>query len=75
MNTVGDPYQVRAVETVETVEGSEALAIITTTLYDLITAIQDTVEPGEEGLVVPTILYMLSVSRATWASDVSGLDL
>jgi hypothetical protein len=34
---------------------------VTTTLYDLIAAIQDVVGPGNDRLVVATVVYMLSV--------------
>ena len=35
-------------------------ATVTTTLYDLIATIQDIVGPGNDRLVVPTVVYMLS---------------
>jgi len=36
-------------------------ATVTTTLYDLIATIQDVVGPGNDRLVVATVVYMLSV--------------
>ena len=35
-------------------------ATVTTTLYDLIAAIQDVVGPGNDRLVVATVVHMLS---------------
>ena len=35
---------------------------VTTTLYDLIAAIQDVVGPGNDRLVVATVVHMLSTS-------------
>jgi len=37
-------------------------ATVTTTLYDLIAAIQDIVGPGNDRLVVATVVHMLSTS-------------
>ena len=75
MNTVVDRFEVRAVETVETLMvENEALVTIVTTLYDLMAALQGTVEPGEEALVVPTVLYMLRAGRVTWLGYVAELD-
>jgi hypothetical protein len=39
--------------------------ILHTTLYDLMMAIYETLEPGEEDLVVPTVLYLLRTGRIT----------
>jgi hypothetical protein len=44
---------------------------ITTTLYDLIAAVQDMMEPGEEALVVPTVLHVLRRHRASWHGQAS----
>jgi hypothetical protein len=70
MNTVVDAFEVRVVETVDTVVVEhEAPAIIITTLYDLMAAVQRAVAPGEEALVVPTVLHMLRAGRVTWLGD------
>ena len=57
----------RRVETIAT-SGSEDAAptTITTTLYDLLAALQDVVHPGEEALVVATVVSMLRAGRLTW---------
>src|SRR5262245_12242599 len=64
MHTVIDPFAAGGVETVKT-SGSEdeAPAAITTTLYDLIAALQEVVPPGEEALVVATVVSLLRAGR------------
>lgn len=47
-------------------------ATLTTTLYDLIAAVQDVVDPNNDALVVATVQHMLRAGRATWGSDVAG---
>ena len=50
MRTVIGPHEEGSVATVETSSGEDtAPATITTTLYDLIAALQEVVEPGEGG--------------------------
>jgi hypothetical protein len=44
----------------------------TTTLYDLIAAMQDAARPGEEALIVPTIVQWLRAGRITFRSDMGG---
>jgi hypothetical protein len=39
---------------------------LTTTLYELIEAVQNAVEPGEEALVVPIVAHLLRTGRVTW---------
>jgi hypothetical protein len=39
---------------------------LTTTLYELIAAVQSAVEPGEEALVVPIVAHLLRAAGATW---------
>jgi hypothetical protein len=41
------------------------LSILHTTLYDLMMAMYETLEPGEEDLVVPTVLHLLQTGRIT----------
>ena len=54
-----------SIDPVETgVIASSALATsatVTTTLYDLIATMQDVIGPGNDRLVVATVVYMLSV--------------
>jgi hypothetical protein len=57
----------RRVETIETSGGEDtAPATITTTLYDLLAALQDVVHPGEEALVVATVVSTMRAGRLTW---------
>ncbi len=80
MRTVIGPREEGSVATVETSGGEDtAPATITTTLYDLIAALQEVVEPGEGGtlncapsadavagndrLVVATVVSMLRAGR------------
>lgn len=44
----------------------EPAAALHTTLYDLISAMQDEIEPGNEHLVVSAILHLLRSSRITF---------
>jgi hypothetical protein len=39
---------------------------LTTTLYDLITAIQDVVGADDDALVVATLVHLLRCGRLTW---------
>jgi hypothetical protein len=39
---------------------------VTVTLEALIAAIQDSVDPGEEDLVVPTLIHLFQTRRVTW---------
>ena len=43
--------------------------ILHTTLYDLMMAMYETLEPGEEELVVPTVLHLLQTGRITALAD------
>jgi hypothetical protein len=64
MRTVIDPHAEGSVATIETSGGEDtAPATITTTLYDLIAAVQEVVEPGEDGLVVATVVSMMRAGR------------
>ena len=54
----------RSEETIATSGGEDAApATITTTLYELLAALQDVVHPGEEALVVATVVSMLRAGR------------
>ena len=55
--------------TLKTSGGEDAIpATIMTTLYDLIAALQDVVQPGEDALVVATMVHLLRTGRMTWLS-------
>ena len=47
---------------------------ITTTLYDLIAALQDVVQPGEDALVVATMVHLLCTGRITLRSGIEALE-
>ena len=65
----------KRVETIETSGGEDAApATITTTLYDLLAALQDVVHPGEGALVVATVLSMLRAGRLTWRCGTAALE-
>jgi hypothetical protein len=64
MRTVIGPCEEGSVATVATSGGEDtAPATITTTLYDLIAALQEVVEPGEDVLVVATVVSLLRAGR------------
>ena len=67
MNTLVERYEVgdMATITVRQVE-PDMPAIMTTTLYDLVAAIQAAVEPDQEELVVPIVAQMLHAGHATF---------
>jgi hypothetical protein len=44
----------------------------TTTLYDLIAAVQSVVEPDNDEEVVATVLHMLRTKRARWCDNVAA---
>jgi hypothetical protein len=74
MHTVIDPFKDGGVVTVEPSGGKDAApATITTTLYDLIAALQEVVDPGEEALVVATVVSMLRAGRLTWHGSTVAL--
>ena len=49
-------------------------ATITTTLYDLIAALQDVVQPDEDALVVATMVHLLCTGRITLLSGIEALE-
>ena len=64
MRTVIGLREEGSIATVETSGGEDTTpAAITTTLYDLIAALQEVVEPGEDRLVVATVVSMLRAGR------------
>jgi hypothetical protein len=75
MRTVIGPCEEGSVATVEMSGGEDtAPAAITTTLYDLIAALQEVVEPGEDRLVVATVVSMLRAGRIRRVIRGSGQD-
>jgi len=65
----------RSEETIATSGGEDAApATITTALYELLAALQDVVHPGEEALVVATVVSMLRAGRLTWRSGTAALE-
>jgi hypothetical protein len=49
--------------------------VVSTTLYDLIAAVGDAIEPGEEDLVVPIVAHLLRAGRAHLLNDGNGETL
>jgi hypothetical protein len=49
--------------------------IITTTLYDLMEAVQEEVSPDEEGLVARVVADILNSGRIRFVGDADGLDV
>jgi len=63
--------------TLKTSGGEDAIpATITTTLYDLIAALQDVVQPDEnaDALVVATMVHLLRTGRITLLSGIENLE-
>ena len=60
--------------TLKTSGGRTQSQTITTTLYDLIAALQDVVQPGEDALVVATMAHLLRTGRMTWLSGSEALE-
>ena len=61
--------------TLKTSRGEDAIpATITTTLYDLVAALQDVVQPGEDELVVATMVHLLCTGRITLLSGIEALE-
>ena len=44
--------------------------VVTTTLYDLIAAVHETIEPGEADMVVPIVAHLLRAGHARFLRDV-----
>lgn len=44
--------------------------IVYTTLYDLIAAVDEAIEPGEEDFVTPIVTHLLRAGRAQFLSNV-----
>jgi hypothetical protein len=66
MHTIVDPVEAESVAMAST----PTPATITTTLYDLITAVQEAADPTDDALVVATVWHVLQSGRVTWSGDV-----
>ena len=76
MHTGIDPCEDGGVVTVEPSGRKDAAsATITTTLYDLIAALQEVVDSGEEALVVAAVVSMLRAGRLTWRHSTVALEV
>ena len=49
---------------------STTRTVVYTTLYDLIAAFNDAVEPGDEAYVTPIVADLLHAGHARWLRDV-----
>jgi hypothetical protein len=67
MNAVVTPQRGQRVEAGQMT--AEAPARLTTTLYDVIAALQSVVEPDEDGLVVAVVGHWLRSRRITRVGD------
>jgi hypothetical protein len=67
MHAVVDACEIKTSATTDTAETvPDRPCTITTTLYDLIAAIQTTVEPHDDDLIVATVWHLLRSGRLTW---------
>ena len=64
MSTVTEPGEV--VKVVCSMQGEATLSRLTTTLYDVIAAIQDVLSPDDDALTVSTVVHLLQCGRLTW---------
>jgi hypothetical protein len=53
-----------------TARAETAHPVVYTTLYDLIAAVNDAVDPGEEDVVAPIVAHLLRAGRAHFLRDV-----
>ena len=52
-------------------QGVATPSCLTTTLYDVIAAIQDELSPDDDTLVVATVMHLLQSGRLTWLGKAS----
>ena len=52
-------------------QGEAPSSRLTTTLYDVIAAIQDELSPDDDTLVVATVVHLLQSGRLTWLGKAS----
>ena len=52
-------------------QGEATPSCLTTTLYDLIAAMQDRLSPDDDTLVVATVMHLLRSGRLTWLGKAS----
>ena len=53
-------------------QGEATPSCLTTTLYDVIAAMQDGLNPDDDALVVATVVHLLRSGRLTWLGKASG---
>ncbi len=68
MRTVIDASEETSVETVVT--ATDRPATLTTTLYDLIAAVQDVAGPDNDALIVAAVQHLLRAGLVTWGNGV-----
>jgi hypothetical protein len=73
MNPMVDP--VAAIQPVETAAGAAGTPAIVSTLYDLMSAMQDVVASDEEALVVTAVVHLLRAKRIVFLGDVRQPNL
>jgi hypothetical protein len=67
MNPVGTPHQGQIADAEQVV--ADTPACLTTTLYDVIAALQGVVEADEDRLVVTVLVHWLRTGRITFVGD------
>jgi hypothetical protein len=51
---------------------TQRLSTVTTSLYELVEAVQNQVGPEDDELVVATVMHLLRAGRATFLSDMGA---
>lgn len=75
MQAMVHPYEIEEIGTSSTRPVSDGTPnVITTTLYDLVAAVQATLGPEEEEQVVPMVTRMLQMGRATFQTTGQPAD-
>lgn len=77
MHAIVDSYPVTAIEKIQSdtvVVANKTPRITVTTLYDVMSALQDTVEPNEDDLVVASMAHMLCTGRIRWVNAHGSLS-
>lgn len=52
----------------------ENQATMVTNLYEIISAVQDSLEPGDEDLLVPTVMRILQSGQAAFVRDLKAQE-
>ena len=55
-------------------EQEDSPTMIRTTLYDLIEALHAEVQPGEEALIVPTVMHLLRSGRIAFLGPIEACE-